>query len=117
MRWFAASVVMVCGCSGGLVEDDVAGLRRVSGTVKMKAKGRQTVEVDVAKGEGSLLLTAAALEPFRTHVLAVRGPDGAVYTSGWAAPDHGEVHSHQRFACICAGGEVRADQAHRGCDA
>lgn len=40
----------------------------------------------------------------------------AVYTSGWAAPDHGEVHSHQRFACICAGGEVRADQAHRGYD-
>jgi D-galacturonate reductase len=40
----------------------------------------------------------------------------AVYTSGWAAPDHGEVHSQQRFVCIGAGGEVRADQAHRGYD-
>jgi D-galacturonate reductase len=40
----------------------------------------------------------------------------AVYTSGWAAPNYGEVHSQQRFLCIGSEGEVRADQAHRGYD-
>ena len=31
-------------------------------------------------------------------------------------PRPAQVHSQQRFVCIGAGGEVRADQAHRGYD-
>ncbi|CEM12189.1 unnamed protein product [Vitrella brassicaformis CCMP3155] len=38
----------------------------------------------------------------------------AVYTAAWTAPDNAEVHSQQRFQCLCHNGEVRADQAHRG---
>ena len=40
-------------------------------------------------------------------------PATAVFTASWAAPE-AEVHSQQRFFCLCHGGEVRVDQAHRG---
>merc|ERR1712124_14255 len=38
----------------------------------------------------------------------------ATYTASWAAPNHGEVHSQQRFMCVGSKGEVRVDQGHRG---
>ena len=37
----------------------------------------------------------------------------AVYTASWAAPK-ADVHSQQRFHMMCHGGEIVADQAHRG---
>ncbi|KAF8821882.1 hypothetical protein IE077_001413 [Cardiosporidium cionae] len=38
----------------------------------------------------------------------------AVYTASWIAPNNAEVHSQQRFSCLCRDGEVRVNQAHRG---
>jgi hypothetical protein len=37
----------------------------------------------------------------------------ASYTASWIAPKS-DVHSQQRFFCMCHGGEVAVDQAHRG---
>lgn len=38
----------------------------------------------------------------------------AVYTSSWVAPKS-DVHSQQRFFYMGSKGEIRVDQAHRGC--
>ena len=37
----------------------------------------------------------------------------AVYTASWTAAK-ADVHSQQRFFCLMSGGEVTADQCHRG---
>ena len=37
----------------------------------------------------------------------------AVYTASWTAAKS-DVHSQQRFFCLMEGGEVTADQCHRG---
>eukprot|EP01067_Filipodium_phascolosomae_P000793 Filipodium_phascolosomae@DN1575_c0_g1_i1.p1 len=37
-----------------------------------------------------------------------------MYTASWTAPSNAEVHSQQRFHCLCRDGEVKVDQAHRG---
>ena len=37
----------------------------------------------------------------------------AVYTASWTAAK-ADVHSQQRFFCLMEGGEVTADQCHRG---
>lgn len=37
----------------------------------------------------------------------------ATYTASWTAPKS-DVHSQQRFSCMCHKGEVLIDQAHRG---
>ena len=37
-----------------------------------------------------------------------------MYTSSWVAPKS-DVHSQQRFFYMGHGGEIRVDQAHRGC--
>lgn len=49
--------------------------------------------------------SAAGSEPRRTGI--------ATYTASWVAPKS-DVHSQQRFHCMCADGEVSIDQAHRG---
>lgn len=76
MRWFFAFLVMSGGCSQGLVEDEVEGLRRLEGTVNFGRKGRKVIEVDVDGSEHSVLFTAAAPDGFRTHVLSVEDPNG-----------------------------------------
>lgn len=38
----------------------------------------------------------------------------SVFVSSWVGPNTGEVHTQQRFSCLCEEGEIRVDQAHRG---
>ena len=37
----------------------------------------------------------------------------ALYTASWVAAKS-DVHSQQRFFCLMDGGEITADQCHRG---
>ena len=73
MRWL--SLVLLVGCGQNLVEDEIEGMRWLSGAVKTGSSGKVTLEFETTPVDTSFLLNTQA-SGTRTHVVRVHDPLG-----------------------------------------